>query len=145
MQFCMALFSFICFCMVVIWFYVCLYYSIWLKQSTSQSVLFQLCVFLENFMAFFPACHGLHWIDKIVNSRCVFLLLSLLLVVVIIIMVVIIYCYCLNQSTQRQAQKLSVTQTHILLYYIVLCIEQGNHRIYKYIHHIVIYIYIHIF
>ena len=91
-----------------------------------------------GFMLFFPACHGLHWIDNIFNSLCVFLLLSLLLVVVIIIIVVIIYCYCLNQSTQRQAQKLSVTQTHILLYYIVLCIEQGNHRIYKYIHHIII-------
>ena len=96
-----------------------------------------------GFMLFFPACHGLHWIDNIFNSLCVFLLLSLLLVVVIIIIVVIIYCYCLNQSTQRQAQKLPVTQTHILLYYIVLCIEQGNHRIYKYTHHIVIYIYIY--
>ena len=59
-----------------------------------------------GFMLFFPACHGLHWIDNIFNSLCVFLLLSLLL----------------SQSvyTEASTEAVSHTDTHLIILHCAL-------------------------
>ena len=101
-----------------------------------------------GFMLFFPACHGLHWIDNISTVCvyfCYYLYYQLLLLLSQLLLFIVIVSISLHRGKHRSCQSHRHTS-----YYITLCFVSSKAAIeYINIHitylHIYIYIYICVF